>query len=313
MPPARLLVAGLDVRSLVLGAPMLQRDGHRVRELPTLPMLLDQLAAHGAELVVLGTQLGEVRLPDGLRRLRASPATRRVSVLALVPAHSPDELIREAEEAGANIVLRRPVEERVLEAALSRLLVVPRRVDVRIAVEGQVLGSSRGAAPVHFYGLTRNVSVNGMLLASPVRLAGRNELELELMLGARSHLRALGRLVREAPEVAWPYLGYGIEFVSLPKASQERLETLVLEALMEERDPSHGIHCTLRREDWVYEILEPVRQAESWQAEIRRAPREEWRPGATGPLYVVAGRTRDDALTEARRFVAERHVVPRDF
>ncbi len=310
--PARLLVAGLDARSLVLGAPVLQREGHLVREMPTLRMLLDHLAAEGAELVVLGTHLGDMTLPEAVRRLRASPETRRVSLLAVIPSHAPDELARDTEAAGANMVLRRPVEEPALEAALARLLAVPRRVEARIPVEGQVLGSSRNAAPVHFYGLTRNVSVNGMLLASPVRLPGESDLELELMLGGGAPLRALGRLVREAPEVGWPYLGYGIEFLFLPPPSQERLESLVLEALSEERDPSHGIHCTLRRAEWVYEILEPVRHAEGWHAEIRRAPREDWRPGAAGPLYVVAGRTRDAALFEARQFVAGRHAPPRD-
>jgi hypothetical protein len=185
-------------------------------------------------------------------------------------------------------------------------MAVPRRVETRIPVEGQVLGTSRTASPVHFYGLTRNVSTNGMLLASPVRLPTGADLELELLLHG-GHLRAIGRLVREAGEVAWPYLGYGIEFIFLPPKSQEALDALVVESLREERDPSHGIHSTLRRDDWVYEVMEPVRHADGWQTEIRRAPREKWRPGTAGPLYVVSGPTREDALFEARQFVLGRH------
>ena len=59
----------------------------------------------------------------------------------------------------------------------------------------------------------------------------------------------------------------------------------------------------LRREDWVYEIMEPTRHEERWQAEIRRAPRLAWPPGAGGPFYVVEGASAEVALREAREFV----------
>jgi hypothetical protein len=41
-----------------------------------------------------------------------------------------------------------------------------------------------------------------------------------------------------------------------------------------------------------------------WHAEIRRAPREQWRPGLGGPFYVVEGNSRDGVLQEARDFLA---------
>ena len=70
----------------------------------------------------------------------------------------------------------------------------------------------------------RNISINGMLLASPVRLANRPELELEFNLPeGRNMLRALGRVVRDAPEIAWPYLGYGVEFLFVPPDSIEAI------------------------------------------------------------------------------------------
>ena len=59
----------------------------------------------------------------------------------------------------------------------------------------------------------------------------------------------------------------------------------------------------MRREAWVYEILEPVRHDETWHAEIRRAPREAWRPGEAGPFYVVEGPSPEKALREARDFL----------
>jgi hypothetical protein len=53
----------------------------------------------------------------------------------------------------------------------------------------------------------------------------------------------------------------------------------------------------------VYEIREPVESEQGWEAEIRRAPRETWRPGIAGPFFVVAAASPAIALREARAFV----------
>jgi len=217
-------------------------------------------------------------------------------------------------EAGANAALRRPLDRARLETWLAKLLIVPRRVDARIPVQGHVVGTPRSTEAVHFFGLTRNLSVNGMLLASPVPLPFSPDLDLEFNIpGVIARLQALGRVVREAGEVEWPYLGYGVEFLFVPPDSQEALSMLVSGRLplppAPAADSSLGIHSTIRREDWVYEILEPVQHEATWQAEIRRAPRHSWRPGLTGPFYVVEGRSRESVLREAKAFLA-RHPHP---
>jgi len=160
-----------------------------------------------------------------------------------------------------------------------------------------------------FFGLTQNLSINGMLLASPIRLESAKDVELEFGLPeTRAGLRALGRVVREAGEVAWPYLGYGVEFLFVPDDTRTHLEEFVERAVLVSlrRPPGPpGIHSTMRREFWVYEILEPVAAPDGWQAEIRRAPAT---PGARQrwPVLRVLGRSPEDALAEARGFV-QRH------
>jgi hypothetical protein len=177
-------------------------------------------------------------------------------------------------------------------------------------VSGQVVGTSRGVGGAHFCGLTHNLSVNGMLLASPLRLGDEPDLDLEFVLpGVRTRLRALGRVVREAPEVAWPFRGYGVEFLFVPEDSHETISLVVSGALTAAPrailpDQTHGIHSTVCREEWVYEIHEPISDGEGWQAEIRRAPRDSWRPGGAGPFFVVAAVTPDVALRQARDFVS---------
>jgi CheY-like chemotaxis protein len=301
--PSHLLVAGLDARSLIVAAPVLQRDRHVVREKASAADLLEDLTAAGAQMVVLGAKLPDLRLDETIRLIRASEATRAVSVLVLLAADDAPETAEEASRAGANAVLRRPLDERRLEDWLAKLLAVARRVEARVPVQGQVVGTPLSASGVHFFGLTRNLSSRGMLLASPVRLPDAPDLELELSLPETDGLRALGRVVREAGEVPWPYLGYGVEFLFVPPESQAAIDRLVRAAGSPARDPSHGIHCTLRRDEWIYEILEPVRFGGGWQTEVRRGPRRLWRPGAATAYHIVDGASREGVIERARAFV----------
>ncbi len=306
-----ILVTGLDARSLPLEAPLLQREGHVVHEFGSVKELLEVLALQGGGgLVVLGPRLQDAALDATIRRLRVSALTRHVSLLVILPAAEPEETAENATRAGANAVLRRPLDPAALEAWLSKLLLVPRRVLARVPVQGHVIGRPQVEATGRFFGLTQNLSINGMLLASPIRLESAKDVELEFGLPeSRAGLRALGRVVREAGEVAWPYLGYGVEFLFMPDDTRAHLEDFVERAVLvslrkpEETPP---IHWTMRREFWVYEILEPVASPDGWQSEIRRAPRDNWRPGSGGPFYVVLGSSPEDALAEARGFV-QRH------
>ncbi len=302
--PYDLLVAGLDGRSLLLEAPLLNREGRLVEQRASVRQVLQELPASGARLVVLGSQLPDLPLPEAVRRIRSQAATRHVSILALIPAGDPPGIEEDAIAAGANAALRRPLERDDLESWIAKLLAVPVRVQVRIPVQGQVVGTQRASDPVHFYGLTRNLSVNGVLLASPIRLP-QTDLDLEMRLpGVAVRVQALGRVVREAEEVDWPYLGYGVEFLFVPPESAEIIQGLVVGAVVTPlAAPSYLICSTVRRAGFVYEILEPVQRHASWLAEIRRGPRDRWRPGESGPFYVVEGATREAVLREAREFV----------
>jgi CheY-like chemotaxis protein len=302
-----LLVAGLDSRSLLLEAPVLQRQGARLEEKATVRDLIDTLARNDGGLVVLGSLLPDHTLVEAVQKIRALPATRRVSVLVLLGSEERTVVEASALAAGANAVLRRPLVSRQLEDWLFKLLEVPRRIDTRVPVQGQVVGTPRQTRG-HFYGLSRNLSVHGMLLASPVRLPEIPDLDLEFELpeeGAR--IRALGRVVRAAEEVGWPYLGYGVEFLYVPDESRQAIGELVdrKASPADWSGPGDGtvILSTLRRGSWIYEIVEPVRYEAGYLAEIRRGPRDGWRPGASGPFYVVEGASADAAVREARAFV----------
>ena len=148
-----------------------------------------------------------------------------------------------------------------------------------------------------------------MLLASPVKIEGE-DLDLEIDLPEpEGRVRVLGRVTREAPEVGWPYMGYGIEFLFLPEAGQRAIERMV----GREHPPElprplwapDAIHSTVRRGEWIYELTDPLRYEGGFLVEIRRASRDEWRPGMASPYYVVQAATAPAALDTARAFVRE--------
>ncbi len=285
----------------------LQRDPEMVKEALSARELLDSVASDGAALVVLGPRLADLRMAETIQSLREGKEGSRTSILAVIPANEPVGTEGTVLGAGANAVLRRPLERFVLESWVAKLLDVPQRVRARIPVHVQVVGSRKSAPGEHFYGLSRNLSVHGMLLASPVRIESE-DLDLEIDLPeSEGRIRVLGRIAREAPEVGWPYVGYGIEFLFLPEAGQRAIDRLVKRETPPEPAKSlwapGAIHSTLRRDAWIYEITEPARTDSGFLVEVRRAAREGWRPGQTSPFYVVQGESPREALEAAREFV----------
>jgi CheY-like chemotaxis protein len=306
----RILTAGVDPRELRLEVRFLQRSPDLVAEVASARELLDELARGGVALVVLGTRIPDQPLEATIRQIRAGGASRRVSILVMIPASEPPDVEGSVLDAGANAALRRPLDRFVLESWVAKLVDVPRRVRARIPVHVQVVGSRHGGEGEHFYGLSRNLSVHGMLLASPVRIDAQ-DLDLEIDLPeSEGRVRVLGRIAREAPEVGWPYVGYGIEFLFLPEAAQRAIDGMV----RRETPPSPvsglwaqgAIHSTLRMDEWIYELSEPAPTDSGFLVEIRRAAREGWRAGKASPFYVVEEPSPEEALERARGFV-QRH------
>jgi CheY-like chemotaxis protein len=285
----------------------LQRQPELVQEALSVQELLEAMAREGASLVVLGPRLPDLPIVDAIRRIREGPGGRRASILVVLPASDPPGTEGVVSAAGANAALRRPLDRFVLESWVAKLVDVPRRVLARIPVHVQVVGSRRSAPGEHFYGLSRNLSVHGMLLASPVRIEAE-DLDLEIDLPEpEGRVRVLGRIAREAPEVGWPYVGYGIEFLFLPEAGQRAIDRMVRREAPPEPAKSlwapGAIHSTRRRDDWIYEVTEPARTESGFLVEVRRASREGWRPGQSSPFYVVEGASASAALDAARDFV----------
>ena len=196
----RILTAGIDARELRLEVRFLQREPDLVQEALSARELFDDAARKdGAQLVVLGPRLPDVPLVETIQRIREGHASRRVSILVMIPASEPPGTEGVVLGAGANAALRRPLDRFVLESWVSKLVDVPNRVLARIPVHVQVVGSRHGAPGEHFYGLSRNLSVHGMLLASPVRIEAAGPRPGDRPAGGRgARARARARRARGA-------------------------------------------------------------------------------------------------------------------
>ena len=217
-----ILVAGLDSRSLLLEAPFLLRGRRPDRGAASACDLMERLARGGRGSSCSGP------------RSRTRPSSRSSAGSAACPPPARSRSSRSSPRGSRHASRRRPRgrrQRRPAPAPRPR----PSRGLARQAARRCPAASTRGSrcrarwwAPPgtrssgHFYGLSRNLSVNGMLLASPVRLAG-SDLDIEFHLPESGRrVRAIGRVVREARDVAWPYLGYGVEFVFVPAGQPGR-------------------------------------------------------------------------------------------
>jgi CheY-like chemotaxis protein len=153
--------------------------------------------------------------------IRREPSTRRVSVVVVARGDfDPSEV--GLLEAGANAILRLPADTD-WDDRLVRLMDIPVRKDARFHVRFQVQATPALTGQT-LDAVAMNLSLNGMLIESPVELRMGDELRLVFTLpGATADpLQGTGRVVRQAGPRQ-----YGIEFHELLADGRERVRQFV--------------------------------------------------------------------------------------
>src|ERR1700737_1301347 len=134
-----------------------------------------------------------------IRQLRADSHTRptAIAVLSRSPSLADEASYR---RAGANVVFAGVVHPDLWDARLEELLNVPRRLEARIPVRLATWSrATPEAAPIE--GLTLNISINGILLETPVRLGVGTKIDLSFRLpGRRDEAQVLGQIMRETAD-----------------------------------------------------------------------------------------------------------------
>jgi hypothetical protein len=249
--------------------------------------LLSRLRHARGSLALLGPWLPDFPVPDLVRRIRADPETRLVSIVALV-------LDGQDEVSGANSVLPVSTDTGTLERCVARLRSVPPRVRIAARVRGFTVVGKRP-----FFGLTHDLSLSGMRLLSRDYVNPGTELDLWLELPSGGNVPAMARVVRRDLQLSFPtdYRGrsYGVEFVYVPPAAEEAIQKLIDGGRL-----SRQVEDTLRSGLCTYEILSPIRRGMVWEAEVWRV---QGRDARGERFFTVSRPTQRGAVREARELL----------
>ena len=192
---------------------------------------------------------------DLISQLRADNLTRPTAIAVLSRSLS---LADEASfrRAGANVVFAGVVHPELWDARLEELLNVPRRLEARIPVRLATWSrATPEAAPIE--GLTMNISINGILLQTPVRLGVGTKIDLSFTLPERpEEVQVLGQIMREhaAGPDRWQS---GVKFLILRGDARERIAAFIEASVRIPGEPAIPVGET-----------EPPERAQ-WETELR--------------------------------------------
>ena len=95
-------------------------------------------------------------------RIRSDAELKSVSIIVIGDeAETSENSLSQCQEAGANVIIRRPLESGTLLWQASKLLVIPTRKDMRVLLRASIKGME-GNTP--FFAQSQNISISGMLL-----------------------------------------------------------------------------------------------------------------------------------------------------
>ena len=151
--------------------------------------------------------------------IRQEPEIRSVSIILV--AYSAD--LERASNCGANAVVTKPVRPDLLLKLVEKFLGIQARREHRAILNARVEGISGSLV---FSGMTRNISVTGLLCESAVPL-NRNDLLSNLAFLVNSHqIVADGRVVWSAGLPDGQYT-YGVRFINLDPDLKDKIEQFV--------------------------------------------------------------------------------------
>ena len=208
----RALLCGGDSFEGDLQGSLLAREGVEIHKARTLEEAREIAVGMNLHLILVDQDLPDVeRIVVGLRQ---QEPTRSCSIVAVARGDF-DPKDAAVLEVGANAVLRLPVAPE-WDVRLTRLVSVPGRRDVRIAVGFKVRGLW-GEVPIP--ALALNLSLHGMLAEAQADLQVGDEIGLTFEVGTDPvRISGTGRVVRKASPTR-----VGLEFVDLEGASPQEL------------------------------------------------------------------------------------------
>jgi CheY-like chemotaxis protein len=145
------------------GNTIFKRSGITVFPAKSSEEILELHGVQRADLIITDAALpwmGGVKLCSSIR---ADAALKYVSIIVIGDeADDLENSLSRCKEAGANVIMRRPMEPGVLLWQASQQLVIPARKDMRVLLRASIKNGVEETAP--FFARSHNISISGMLI-----------------------------------------------------------------------------------------------------------------------------------------------------
>lgn len=155
--------------------------------------------------------------------IRQESALRNVSIILV--CYDSESALERASNCGANAVVTKPIRPEILLRLVGKFLGIQARRDYRAVLNARIEGARENQV---FSGVTRNISVTGLLCESSMQLNQDDLLSNLLFTVDSSQIAANGKVVwaSDAPDGRY---NYGIRFLDLAPELQEKIEQFVAE------------------------------------------------------------------------------------
>jgi len=140
-----------------------KRSGITVFPARSSEEILDLHGVHRADLIITDAALSQMGGAELCSRIRSDAGLKYVSIIVIGDdIENSENSLSQCKEAGANVVIRRPLDPGILLWQASQQLVIPDRKDMRVLLRASIKNGIEESAP--FVARSHNISISGMLL-----------------------------------------------------------------------------------------------------------------------------------------------------
>jgi CheY-like chemotaxis protein len=216
----KVIIAEPVLRAVEKSNTLFGRGGIAVFPAPTSEDILALHRVNKADLIVTDFALPVM---DGTRlclAIRSDPALKDVSLIMVCDAGGLFQA--QCLQAGANTVMTKPVDPFELFTHVAELLVISQRQDMRASLH---VSAARREEATSFPGVSRNISISGMLLEAETELQKGERLACAVDIGGRE-ITTECEVVR-VEKSSTSGFHYGVKFLNLDTKSMIIIDQFV--------------------------------------------------------------------------------------
>jgi CheY-like chemotaxis protein len=200
----------------------LSREGATVMTARTAEEVLDLHRRHKADLIVAELTLPTMGGGALCKAVREDPDLRSVSVILI--CGNADSDILEAQKAGANAILTKPVRPADLKAKAAELLGVPKRERMQVLMR---VAHTDDGGKKSFFSSSHNISTSGLLFESRTAFKKGDRVTCSFFISS-VQVVVDAEIVRASREPDGSY-SYGVKFLDLSTGDQRTIEKFIAE------------------------------------------------------------------------------------